>query len=584
MPGFALLEDFVWHRDLRIWFLYCRITASVRPEGPVPPATDWFLHVEDTYPYGDVIFYPAKSGGLTQTFNHQNHNSAGPDELPWRSGRLCVDTSLRTLGRRAYDVEPFDPESRLVWHVSRVQEWLRLASRGELVQTGDPFELPNIPPSSEFKVIFTEGLENLPCWQSKHPRKGTVRVKLLQENPLILVVDEFSAGESRIDIKSTWTKPLGKETNIRAAWIWLDRLPVIDPWAIPISWGELRECSNQQDINLDQLLRSAVKDLRDGREHLLLVGFPIPSKVQGPDVQAHWLALLLPPLTNTRVNGFRSSEPGYWKRDRKRVFGDEVPIGWIETQNWHKDEISDRGRIASSLQSKTILIIGGGAIGSALGEIFVRSGVQCLTIIDHDCLQAGNLVRHTLGVSHIGKPKASNLANRLDDAAIHAVISSIDTSFPPQEQEDIDLILDADVVIDCTADDKVIENMKRFPWDKPITFVSLSVGLKFRRMFAYMAHGNTFPAADFNSKLDPWLRSEIDGYDGELPRDGTGCWYALMPGRIDDTWMMAGAAAKTIESAIIDPPLEPTLIVFEQQYEKGVFVGLRRVSDPHPIF
>ena len=146
------------------------------------------------------------------------------------------------------------------------------------------------------------------------------------------------------------------------------------------------------------------------------------------------------------------------------------------------------------------------------------------------------------------------------------------------------MVLDADVIIDCTADDGVVQHMREFPWDGPVTFVSISTGLKFRRLFTYITHGDTFPADDFNSKVDPWLRSEIEGYDSELPRDGTGCWHALMPGRIDDAWMMTGAAVKTIESAIMDPPLEPNLIVFEQEYEKGVFVGLRRVFEPHPIF
>ncbi len=584
MPGYTLLEDFVWHRKLEIWFLRCRITAGVRPEGPVPPTTDWFLHVKDTYPYGNVVFYPAKSGGITQTFNHQNYNGAGSDELPWRSGRLCVDTSLRTLGRRAYDVEPFDPESRLVWHVSRVQEWLSLASRDALVQPGDPFELPFIPSSPDFKVIFTEGPENLSYWQGKHPRIGTASVRILQESPFILVVDDFSAGESKIDIRSKWIKPLGEETGRHVAWIWLDKLPVVSPWAIPTSWEELRKSSSNQGINLDPLLKSAVKDIRDGRKHLLLVGFPIPGNVRGPAVQAHWLALQLPPLTNTRVNGFRSSEQGYWKRDRKRVFGDQVPIEWVETQNWHKDEISGRGRIAASLRASSILIIGGGVIGSALGEILIRSGVQRLTIIDHDCMQAGNLVRHTLGVSHIGKSKASCLADRLNDAAVHSTVSYIDSPFPPRKQEDIDMVLDADVIIDCTADDGAVQRMREFPWAGPVTFVSVSTGLKFRRLFTYIVHGDTFPADDFNSKLDPWLRSEIEGYDSQLPRDGTGCWHALMPGRIDDAWMMTGAAVKAIESAIMDPQLEPNLIVFEQEYEKGVFVGLRRVFEPHPIF
>ena len=584
MAGMTMLGDFVWYEDREIWVLHCRITADVESGGLVHPTTDWYVHATDIYPYGEVVFYPAKVGGITLTFNHQNHNGAGPDELPWRCGRLCVDTTLRTLGRRSYDVEPFDPESKLAWHVCRVQEWLRLASRGELVEPGDLFELPHIPFSPGLKVAFTEGPENLPFWQGKHPRKGTAKVRTLQEAPRILVVDDFNAGTPGIDTWSTWSKPLGKDKDLGVAWMWLDRLPVVAPWAIPTSWGELRLCCQAQGINLDALLRSAVRDLRDGREHLLLVGFPIPARVQGVDVQAHWLALQIPPLTSRPVHGFRTSESGYWKLDRWRLFGDTVSLQWVETENWHQDEISGRGRMNPSFRSKSVLIIGGGAVGSALSEILVRSGVKRVTIMDHDCLEAGNLVRHTLGVSHLGKPKATSLAARLDDAAVHSAVSSIHTRFPPREQKDKKRVLDADVIIDCTADDCVAEGMSRFPWDDPVTYVSVSVGLKSRRSFTYVAHGNKFPAADFASKLDPWLRSEMEAYDAEMPRDGTGCWHALMPARIDDIWMMAGAAAKTIESAIVEPPCEPTLNVFEQQYEDGVFVGLRKVSEPHSIF
>ena len=583
MPGVRMLGDFVWHDDRAIWALRCRITADVEFGSPIDRVTDWFLHVRDIYPYGQVVFYPAKVDGIELTFNHQNHNSAGPDELPWRCGRLCVDTSLRTLGRRSYDIEPFDPESRLAWHVQRVREWLRLASRGELVEPGDPFELPHIPFSSSLTIVFAEGSENLPFWQGKHPRKGRATVRTLQEPPSTLVVEDFNVGRSGIDIQDSWTKPLGKENDLGVAWIWLDRLPVVDPWAIPTTWGELRLCCKAQGVDLDSLLRPLASDLRDGKGHVLLVGFPVPAKFQEPDVQAHWLALSIPPLTSQPQPGFRSTESGYWSRDRSLAFGDHVPLAWVETENWHQDEISGRGRVNPSARSKSVLIIGGGAVGSVLAEILVRSGVQDVTIMDHDHLKAGNLVRHTLGVSHLGQPKAPSLANRLDDAMVHSAVSAIDATFPPREQKDINRVLDADVVIDCTAEDSVVEHMRRFAWDGPVTFVSVSVGLKARRAFTYVAQGSTFPADDFASKLDPWLRSEIDGYDAELPRDGTGCWHALMPARIDDIWMMTGAVVKTIESAIAEPPREPTLVVFEQQYENGVFIGLRRVSGPDPI-
>ena len=580
VPGIKMLGDFVWHDNPAIWALHCRITADVEPGGPIPRVTDWYLHVRDIYPYGQVVFYPAKVGGIRLTFNHQNHNGAGPAGLPWRCGRLCVDSSLRTLGRRSYDAEPFEPESRLAWHVQRVQEWLRLASRGELVEPGDPFELPDMPFFSGPKVVFAEGPENLPFWQGKHPRKGTASVRTLQEDPQILVVDDFKVGRPGIDIQYPWSKPLGKENDIGMAWIWLDGLPVADPWAIPTSWGELRQCCQEQRIYLDCLLRPAVNNLRDGKEHVLLLGFPIPARVNGPDVQAHWLALRIPGLSSQPVSGFRRSESGYWNLDRWRVFGDTMPLEWVETENWHQDEISGRGRMNPSSRTKSVLIIGGGAVGSVLAEVMVRSGVQDVIIMDHDHLKAGNLVRHTLGVSHLEQPKASSLADRLDDAAVHSLVSAIDATFPPREQKDVNRVLDADVVIDCTAEDSVVEHMRRFAWDRPITFISVSVGLKARRAFTYVAHGSTFPAADFANKLDPWLRSEMYGYDEELPRDGTGCWHALMPARVDDIWMMTGAAVKTIESAIADPPCEPTLVVFEQQYENGVFIGLRRVSKP----
>ena len=256
--------------------------------------------------------------------------------MPWRCGRLCVDASLRTLGRRSYDVEPLDPESRLAWHVQRVQEWLRLASRGELVQAGDPFELPDIPFPSGLTVVFAEGPENLSFWQGKHPRKGTASVRTLQQDPLVLVVDDFNAGRSGVDIQDPWTKPLGKENDLGVAWIWLDRLPVVDPWAIPTTWGQLRQCCKAQGIDLDSLLRPLCSDLRDGKSHVLLLGFPIPAKVKEPDVQVHWLALRFPSLTSRPLPGFRSTESGYWSRDRSVVFGDKVPLEWIETENWHQ--------------------------------------------------------------------------------------------------------------------------------------------------------------------------------------------------------------------------------------------------------
>ena len=64
VPGIRMLGDFVWHDDQATWVLHCRIRAEVELGGPIPHVTDWYLHARDLHPYGQVVFYPAKVGGI----------------------------------------------------------------------------------------------------------------------------------------------------------------------------------------------------------------------------------------------------------------------------------------------------------------------------------------------------------------------------------------------------------------------------------------------------------------------------------------------------------------------------------------
>ena len=97
-------------------------------------------------------------------------------------------------------------------------------------------------------------------------------------------------------------------------------------------------------------------------------------------------------------------------------------------------------------------------------------------------------------MSHLSKLKAPSLSDRLNDASVHAAVSNIAAPFPPKEPNDISRVLGADVVIDCTGNDEVAEHMRRFRWGNNVTFFSISVGLKSRRLFVYTAHSDTFPA------------------------------------------------------------------------------------------
>src|SRR5205807_7960158 len=106
-------------------------------------------------PAGSIALYPAKAGGIVSTFAHQTWNLEGNPGLPWRAGKLCLDTDVRALGGYGLDSEPWEePAQRLAWHVRRARLWLSLAAAGRLVEAGDPFELPDYRRSGGPLLVF----------------------------------------------------------------------------------------------------------------------------------------------------------------------------------------------------------------------------------------------------------------------------------------------------------------------------------------------------------------------------------------------------------------------------------------------
>ena len=166
---------------------------------------------------------------------------------------------------------------------------------------------------------------------------------------------------------------------------------------------------------------------------ILLVGFPIRDKIGGPAVRTHWLALTLPPAYRFPQKGFRPNSLGKWLAYRNLNIHDEKYLVWIGTENWHSSEINSRGKLAEKASKQRILIVGAGAVGSVLSEMLARGGTRQITLMDDDDLEGGNLVRHTLLLDDIGKGKAAAVAQRLDRATIHGIVTPIGERFPPEK-------------------------------------------------------------------------------------------------------------------------------------------------------
>lgn len=582
VPEFTLLRDWEWDSDTGSWWLHGRIEVGIEDNEFVPPMTDWYVKASPTYPWGEVVFYPATTGGLKHTFWHQSYNGGDPEDSKWRRGRLCVDTSVHALGRAGYDIEPFDQHERLAWHVRRVVEWLREAAAGTLARAGDPFELPDYRQREQGTLAFNETTENFGKWSETSKSVGLAEVAAVPQAAETEYITSFQTLSGNPSVEVRWGTFLtgSEEARPAALWIRLNSVPVLEPWQAPMTWGELRSACHRQGIDLDASLRRGAAKIRDGRSHPLLLGFPIPETVGGVAVRMHWLAAKLPALMSRTPKGFRpTNDKGQWEWDRHRTLRDDATIEWFHTENWSVEEFSARGRLPASLTERSVALIGAGALGSVMAELLVRAGVTDFTVCDGDDLEVGNLARHTLSLESVGTNKAEAMAGRLNASSPHAQVSALGSGLGSRGKDPEEWLTSADLILDCTGSDEALARLAEVELPERSTFVSASLGLFARRMFIFSSRGPRFPVDRYMAMVRPWLERELDEHPGaELPREGLGCWHPLFPARIDDIWLMAAAAIKSIEAVVSSPSETATLRVIEQVQDGDGFTGLRTTS------
>ena len=577
--GYRLLDDLAWQDDARRWFLRCRLTVDTAGR-LLPPATDWCVVFEDRDPGGDVSIFPAVKGGIEATFPHQLHNDPPEDSRPWRTGKVCTTTPESVLGRLAQREEPLGLEGRLVWNVQRALWWIKFAAEGTLALDGAPFELPDFPILDSLAFVFSEDRTSYRLFLDEGCRSGTAQLRRL---PLpsgdTLVVDQFHKDNGKSLRTVAWGTTVQKAPLLpgdTARWVLVDSVPLAGPWQVPVTFDELRRAVGRQGYSFDDIVSSLPGRLRDGRPHMLLVGFPIPEVLGGEPVQIQWQALLLPVLERQAPPGFRKNSVG-WKVADRRTLASAGRIEWIRSENWSPSNSHARGQFAPELANKRVLIIGAGSLGSTVAEILVRGGLRHLTVCDGDLLEHGNLARHTLGIQNVGERKAVALAARLQSVSVHLRVAAIPSKFPRLTQEQKDMVTSCDLVLDCTAEESTLCAIEDFPWSHNTYAVLMAFGWFVHRLYVVGAPCEDFNQERISALLRPFEEQDLANLPSsqDMVREGPGCWHPVFPGRSDDVWTMASVGTKELERLVTQPVkgLRGSMFKWVNDYS---FTGLRR--------
>ncbi len=103
------------------------------------------------------------------------------------------------------------------------------------------------------------------------------------------------------------------------------------------------------------------------------------------------------------------------------------------------------------LRASRVLVVGCGALGSALAEMMVRAGVGVLTVVDRDFVEASNLQRQSLfdeEDARLGLPKAAAAAARLRRLNSEVEVRGLVADVSAENAEG--LVRGADLVLDGT--------------------------------------------------------------------------------------------------------------------------------------
>ncbi|WP_202703894.1 ThiF family adenylyltransferase [Flavobacterium sp. UGB4466] len=572
ITSYKLLEDLSWSVSEKKWVLKFALSGDFQGTDRVPVETLWYALISKNYPYGSLCIFPATQGGIISTFPHMNINR-DTGKL-WRSGDICIKTQYGTWKSTYFNKEPFDAY-RLQWCIKRSLLWIKAAAERRLQVAGDPFEFPHIPKESKIFTswIFSEDPEMFQNWQVSG-NKGLLEFYKPEFNANLAVVLNYSHDNGSA-VRYEWGNLLSDSKNGTevALWFRVSDIPVIEPWQIPLTWGELFELCEKKgwalrEFLFDKLVKGRLLD----KTKYLAIGFPVAPFIGQEPERMHWFAVRLPGLHKS-MTGFRKNTDEWRKAQFSRIYAKHQSIKWLHSENWMKDQITARGLANRQLTDFKICIIGAGSVGSYLTDLLARMGCGRLTIVDDDGAQVGNFSRHTLDMKSLTYYKAQEVARRANNTFPFIKADFCIQTIEKVLEREPKFLDQFDLIIDCTAEDSVLSILSEHCTTEQQIVFSISLGIEARSLLALMMRSPMQELfSEFKKKTKAWSEEQKQKFPNpQFPLEGIGCWHPIFPARIDDIQGLVACTIRQLE-IFLSEAVQSKLIIIERDDSGGVSI------------
>ena len=385
------------------------------------------LHIHQDFPFKKPEIY----------FKHKRF--IGTPHIQWGS-YICLYQSEET---------EYDPSDGIFGFFNRVEEWMRAAGKGEL----DPDDAALHPP-----VAYTTSPTTFVI-------RADTPTRISSDGIWIGRADLRKLRDDRFDLVG-WTK-LEDWDHVDSGHPVAAAILFDSPLAaeFPTKVNDLIKLVESAELSF-RLLYSLLKiiSFTDSEEDpaYFVLGAPMRRKGAGESLKPHLTVWEIGPATlKTLRDLVRSKGDSEAARDKLVAWMVEADVLWCKVLEDRPEIVNrrDGGTLLATLSGKRVLLLGCGALGSAVAEMVVRSSAAKLHLADYGIVKPGILVRQRFVDSDIGLKKANALLVHLREIGLECELTADTGNLANQALSRFDLGM-WDLVIDTTASASVAHRIE----------------------------------------------------------------------------------------------------------------------------